>query len=59
MDINEFSISNGDVIAIPEEDAIYITDKDIEVLGYRPFFYFKNGEIKEYILDQNNNTKKI
>ena len=37
--IKSFSMINGDVIAIPEEDAIYINDSNIEVLGNRTFYY--------------------
>lgn len=50
---------NGDVIAIPEEDAIYINDSNIEVLGNRTFYYFKNGNQQEYNFDDKSNTKKL
>ena len=56
MDINEFSISNGDVIAIPEEDAIYVNNGEFYVLGNRPFYYFKNGTSQKISLDGNSNS---
>lgn len=57
--IKSFSTINGDVIAIPEEDAIYINDSNIEVLGNRTFYYFKNGNQQEYNFDDKSNTKKL
>lgn len=50
--IIEFSTSIGEVIAIPEEDAIYINEEKVEVIGTKPYYTFKNGvsnkiEIKE------------
>lgn len=41
--IIEFTLKNGDVIAIPEEDTIYINGEDIEIIGTRPYYEFKNG----------------
>lgn len=57
--INNFSLIKGDVVAIPEEDAIFVNDSGLEVLGNRPFYYFKNAQMQEFILDQNSNTKNI
>lgn len=57
--INNFSKTIGDVVAIPEEDAIYINDGNIEVLGNRTFYYFKNGNQQEYNFDDKSNTKKL
>lgn len=57
--IKSFSMINGDVIAIPEEDAIYINDSNIKVLGNRTFYYFKNGNQQEYNFDDKSNTKKL
>ena len=51
--IIKYSINNGDVIAIPEEDAIYVNDNMIDILGTRPFYYFSNGVKHEQYLDQN------
>ena len=44
----EFSLSNGDIYAIPEEDAIYINGGNIEVIGTRKYYYFKKGIREEY-----------
>ena len=57
--IKNFSMTNGEVIAIPEEDAIFVNDGELEILGNRPFFYFKNGESQELNFEENTNTKKL
>lgn len=46
--IVNFSLNNGDVYAIPEEDAIYFDGISVEVLGTRNYYYFSNGMIEEY-----------
>lgn len=43
--IIDFSLNNGDVYAIPEEDAIYFDGNSIEVLGTRNYYCFSNGII--------------
>lgn len=50
---------NSNVIAIPEEDAIFVNDDELEVLGNRPFYFFKNGELQEIKLKENANIKKL
>lgn len=57
--IKEFSVVNSNVIAIPEEDAIFVNDDELKVLGNRPFFFFKNGELQEINLKENANIKKL
>lgn len=57
--IKEFSVVNSNVIAIPEEDAIFVNDDELEVLGNRPFYFFKNGELQEINLKENANIKKL
>ena len=57
--IRNFSMSKGEVIAIPEEDAIFVDDDELEILGNRPFFYFKNGVSQEYNFEENRNSKKL
>lgn len=57
--IIEFSLKNGDVYAIPEEDTIYINEESIYILGNRQFYYFKDGKKIEYSLDGSLNTKKL
>lgn len=57
--IKRFSMINGDVLAIPEEDAIFVNDDELEILGNRPFFYFKNGQSQELNFEENTNTKKL
>ncbi len=41
--IKEFSIKNGNVIAIPEEDAVYMNGNSVEIIGTRPYYTFENG----------------
>ena len=53
--ISNFSMLIGDVLAIPEEDAIFVNDNNLEILGERPFYYFNNGTCKELKPDENNN----
>ena len=43
--LKEYSKRNEEVIALPEEDTIYINDSNIEVIGHRPYYEFKNGGI--------------
>lgn len=57
--IKHFSMTNGDVIAIPEEDAIFINNGELEILGNRPFFFFKNGESQELNFEENTHIKKL
>ena len=55
----EFSLKNGDVYAIPEEDTIFINNEEIYILGNKPFYSFKAGEKIEYTLNDNSHVKKI
>lgn len=41
--ITKYSEKIGKVIAIPEEDAIYISEEGIQVIGTKSYFVFKNG----------------
>lgn len=54
--INTFSREIGDVIAIPEEDTIYVNDDLIEIIGSKPYFEFKDGNIVEKNIEE---SKKI
>ena len=38
-----YSNTHEDVIALPEEDTIYINDDNIELIGNRPYYEFRNG----------------
>ena len=57
--INKFSLTVGDVIAIPEEDAVFINGESISVIGEKQFYYFKNGIKEEFSSDNNDYIKKI
>lgn len=56
--IKKFSMTTGPVIAIPEEDAIFINDRELEILGNRPFYYFDNGKTQILNSIENINLKK-
>ena len=38
-----YSLNNEDVIALPEEDTIFIDDDQITIIGDRPYYVFENG----------------
>jgi dipeptidase E len=38
-----YSLSKEEVIALPEEDTIFIDDNEITILGNKPYYEFKNG----------------
>lgn len=46
--IMKFSQEIGKVIAIPEEDTIYINGDRIEIIGTKPYSIFQNGTIKNF-----------
>lgn len=50
-----FSQSIGQVIAIPEEDAIYLNEDKIEILGTLPYYIFTNGISEKFEIE---NTSK-
>lgn len=56
--IINFSKTVGEVFAIPEEDAIYVNDSNIEFLGTRPYYIFKNGIMEKYEINNNKQNKK-
>ena len=49
--IINFSQKIGEVIAIPEEDAIYVNGNSIEVIGTRPYYTFKNGKVEQFEIE--------
>lgn len=57
--IINFSKTVGEVFAIPEEDAIYVNDSNIEFLGTRPYYIFKNGIMEKYEINNNKQKKMI
>ena len=56
--IIKFSERTGKVIAIPEEDAIYVNNDSIELLGTRHYFIFENGLINKFDVEDNKQIKK-
>lgn len=55
--IINFSKTVGEVIAIPEEDAIYVDNNSIEFLGTRPYFTFKDGIMEKHEIGDNKKIK--
>lgn len=55
--IINFSKMVGKVIAIPEEDAIYVDNDSIKFLGTKPYFIFKGGIMEKHEIDNNENVK--
>ena len=41
--LTNYSLNNEDVIALPEEDTIFIDDDQITIIGDRPYYVFENG----------------
>lgn len=41
----DYSVKHEEVIALPEEDTIFINGDSIEIIGYKPYYEFRNGEI--------------
>ena len=56
----EYSINNKDkVIALPEENAIYVNGDSISVIGTKPYYVFENGNVTMYnILPEKQIIKK-
>lgn len=46
--IIDFTLKNGDVYAIPEEVTIFVNNGSIDILGNRPYYYFKDGKRIRY-----------
>lgn len=44
--LTKYSINNEPVIALPEEDTIFIDDNDFKILGHKSYFEFNRGIIK-------------
>lgn len=49
--IKDFSLKNGKVIALPEEDAIFINDSRYEILGSEPFYICEKGKMIKHELN--------
>lgn len=46
------------IIALPEEDTIYINGNDTEVIGTKPFYIFDNGNVKKYDIEGNRHLRR-
>lgn len=45
--VSNFSKGNK-VIAIPEEDAIYVNGNSVEIIGTLPYYVFENGKVDKF-----------
>ncbi len=45
--IINFSLSTGEVIAIPEENTVFYNDGRIEIIGTSPYYVIKDGNIEK------------
>ncbi len=45
--IIDFSLSTGEVIAIPEENTVFYNNGQIEIIGTLPYYVIKNGNIEK------------
>lgn len=60
--LSEYSLSREKVIAIPEEDTIYVNGNNVTIVGHRPYYDFINGNeiIHENKLNSDESyTKKL
>ncbi len=48
--LRNFSLRNK-VIALPEENAIFLNGTTIEVIGTRPYFIFENGDMTKFEIE--------
>ncbi len=47
-----FSQAVGEVVAIPEEDAIYVNGDSVEVIGSKPYYTFKDGLSEKFDIEK-------
>ncbi len=57
--IINFSLTIGEVIAIPEEDTVFYNDGQIEVIGTLPYYIIKDGVINKMTQDNQHYVRKI
>ena len=55
--LQQFSFENGQVIALPEEDTIFINGDNVEVIGTLPYYRFRNGARSTIEIDYQNAIK--
>ncbi|MBR5178786.1 MAG: C-GCAxxG-C-C family protein [Lachnospiraceae bacterium] len=46
--IKEYSKTHEAVIAIPEEDTVFIDGDKVQVIGDRPYYIYENGQVTEF-----------
>lgn len=42
--LTNYSLNKEEIIALPEEDTIFINDEDITIIGNRPYYEFRKGQ---------------
>lgn len=53
----DYSITNETVIALPEEDTIFVTEDNISIFGDRPYYEFDNGIINKVDISVQDTSK--
>lgn len=48
----ELTRKKGGVLALPEEDTIFVNDGEVEVIGTRPYYYFEAAGVLKLMLEQ-------
>ena len=55
----DYSTNNEDVIAIPEEDTIYVDEYDMFIFGDKSYYEFSNGKVEKYDIDETSLDKHL
>ena len=55
----QYSIDKESVIALPEEDTIFIDDRDISFIGDKPYYIFNDGKIEKYYITPVIETERL
>jgi len=49
--LNNYSLHNEKIIAIPKENAIFVDGNTVEIIGIKPYFIFENGNVKKFEIE--------
>ena len=50
-------LKEDNIVALPEEDTIYINGDNIELVGTRPYYVFNNGTVNKFDIESNKKVK--
>lgn len=51
-------LKEDSIIALPEEDTIYINGDNIELIGTKPYYVFNDGIINKFDIEENQQLKR-